>query len=857
MGWTVCFGPLVSKLAKQLLEDDKQYIDDEVLGKIVLELVNTGQCAASSSTSRLSEELIPVLSILRNCISAVTASHRMDQLAEHPLKVLIRLVSIKMIALKSRPVSDLLVSRTDFCPLPMTDFNGREFVRISYLGPFFCLGVAANDDDNFCYEGSERFLEDLDLLKEEQKGGYYGGIQSKLGGHRNLLHKVVHTLLANSNSREKTLDFLSQMLKSNRKRTQIQADRSRLASNGVMMNFLSVMLDLSEKIQLEKVQNEYIFYPNCRVDLEDETRLAMSSDQVAEFVQTLDLSNCKPTFNTECFYMTCHALAVGFSSTVDHLKNSKRTLDDIQRQLKDAQEKISKRGPGYANHPNVIHHMRTLKNYQENFAKAVIRDECLLFDEFLLVRTVKFASKQLALVLRPIATDYLNVTLPLELPKTFGATPELYVESVIDFLTFLIKKELNIFLQNSADFAQQLLIMICSTHLIKNPFLSSKVVTVIFLLCPLYNPQARHFFSQILNHPISEENLFPSLTKFYADVESTGAHTEFYDKFNIRRSIQVIFKEMWQHGAHRNRLMQMARDCTQDFFRFTNMIINDMTFLLDESMTNLKTIHDIEWVEMNDTAAWAALSQETRQQKLDALSQAKSSVKTWLVLCNDTMELFISLTTDNPQYDFLSTSSGERVAAMLNHNIIQLCGPKCSVLKLRDAERRFGWNPKLLLGQVVDVYLNLSSEQFAENIAQDERSYNPDVFKSIVEKILGVGSASGRPILGMGQSERFKNLMEMAERHYNEKMQSEMDWGEDYPDEFKDALCYTMMAEPTRLPSGHVLDRKNILRHLLSDQTNPFTRQPLTVEELVPDLELKERIQQWIKESTAAREQNK
>uniref|UniRef100_A0A915E1H8 RING-type E3 ubiquitin transferase n=1 Tax=Ditylenchus dipsaci TaxID=166011 RepID=A0A915E1H8_9BILA len=823
MGWTVCFGPLVSKLAKQLLEDDKQYIDDEVLGKIVLELVNTGQCAASSSTSRLSEELIPVLSILRNCISAVTASHRMDQLAEHPLKVLIRLVSIKMIALKSRPVSDLLVSRTDFCPLPMTDFNGREFVRISYLGPFFCLGVAANDDDNFCYEGSERFLEDLDLLKEEQKGGYYGGIQSKLGGHRNLLHKVVHTLLANSNSREKTLDFLSQMLKSNRKRTQIQADRSRLASNGVMMNFLSVMLDLSEKIQLEKVQNEYIFYPNCRVDLEDETRLAMSSDQVAEFVQTLDLSNCKPTFNTECFYMTCHALAVGFSSTVDHLKNSKRTLDDIQRQLKDAQEKISKRGPGYANHPNVIHHMRTLKNYQENFAKA------------------------LALVLRPIATDYLNVTLPLELPKTFGATPELYVESVIDFLTFLIKKELNIFLQNSADFAQQLLIMICSTHLIKNPFLSSKVVTVIFLLCPLYNPQARHFFSQILNHPISEENLFPSLTKFYADVESTGAHTEFYDKFNIRRSIQVIFKEMWQHGAHRNRLMQMARDCTQDFFRFTNMIINDMTFLLDESMTNLKTIHDIEWVEMNDTAAWAALSQETRQQKLDALSQAKSSVKTWLVLCNDTMELFISLTTDNPQI-FCQQALGERVAAMLNHNIIQLCGPKCSVLKLRDAERRFGWNPKLLLGQVVDVYLNLSSEQFAENIAQDERSYNPDVFKSIVEKFW---------VLEVHQADRFLEWDKAS------------DWGEDYPDEFKPvcgpppifatlhALCYTMMAEPTRLPSGHVLDRKNILRHLLSDQTNPFTRQPLTVEELVPDLELKERIQQWIKESTAAREQNK
>jgi len=44
------------------------------------------------------------------------------------------------------------------------------------------------------------------------------------------------------------------------------------------------------------------------------------------------------------------------------------------------------------------------------------------------------------------------------------------------------------------------------------------------------------------------------------------------------------------------------------------------------------------------------------------------------------------------------------------------------------------------------------------------------------------------------------------------------------------------MSDPVTLPSGQVVDRKNILRHLLSDPHNPFTRQPLTEDELKPSL---------------------
>ena len=58
----------------------------------------------------------------------------------------------------------------------------------------------------------------------------------------------------------------------------------------------------------------------------------------------------------------------------------------------------------------------------------------------------------------------------------------------------------------------------------------------------------------------------------------------------------------------------------------------------------------------------------------------------------------------------------------------------------------------------------------------------------------------------------------------------------------------TLMKDPVNLPSGIVMERSIIERHLLNSATDPFSRLPLTAEQLVPNLELKQRIQAWCKE---------
>ena len=61
-----------------------------------------------------------------------------------------------------------------------------------------------------------------------------------------------------------------------------------------------------------------------------------------------------------------------------------------------------------------------------------------------------------------------------------------------------------------------------------------------------------------------------------------------------------------------------------------------------------------------------------------------------------------------------------------------------------------------------------------------------------------------------------------------------------------DPLLFTLMEEPVILPASQMtVDLATIKSHLLSDKHDPFNRQPLSIDDVVPNTELKERIRVW------------
>jgi ubiquitin conjugation factor E4 B len=68
---------------------------------------------------------------------------------------------------------------------------------------------------------------------------------------------------------------------------------------------------------------------------------------------------------------------------------------------------------------------------------------------------------------------------------------------------------------------------------------------------------------------------------------------------------------MWESPVHKMAIISESNNGKQ-FIRFINMMMNDTTFLLDESLSALTRIHEVQ-EDMEDPAKWAAQNQVTNQ----------------------------------------------------------------------------------------------------------------------------------------------------------------------------------------------------------------------------------------------------
>lgn len=103
---------------------------------------------------------------------------------------------------------------------------------------------------------------------------------------RNQLHTVFHNLLKNSETRNSVLTYFSQILGSNEKRTQFQADEKKLARDGFMLNLMTVLQKLSVKIKLERVDPKYPFQADALVSIEKDTKLRFDDTEYKNWVSS-------------------------------------------------------------------------------------------------------------------------------------------------------------------------------------------------------------------------------------------------------------------------------------------------------------------------------------------------------------------------------------------------------------------------------------------------------------------------------------------------------------------------------------------------------------------------------------------
>jgi len=660
----------------------------------------------------------------------------------------------------------------------------------------------------------------------------------------------------------------------------IQIDRKEVSTDGLMYSLTRVCHKLCDPFldpgykKIGLIDLDYFTYTK-RIDITEHTRILFDLNQSKEYAKKWNKEHPetpKPNFVTEMFYITMAVYHYGFLSTVRFYQRMVNQIEEIRKQVK---KMNAEKNSGAWTNLGIrrIVNEQLLIRYQTQLDVMIdhkLAMDAILLNKNVLVDVFKFYNLVMTWIIRLILiksgmiTPTTNINwaqlsrgdnsgnvdlrvLPDEAPDAFKALPEWIIDDICEFLVFVCRNEATIFEVVSRDELMTfIMVLMKHSNYIKNPYLKAKFAEILSCFTvPLYRDALGHTSGRLdlifEMHPLAKDLLVEDMMKFYIDIEQTGMHSQFYDKFNIRYNISQILKCVWNDANHRKQVINQSKN-TEFFVHFANLLMNDTTYLLDEALAKLSEIHVIQ-KEMADVQSWNNQTDQYRSERENLFRMDERQAISYMSLGNETVHMLNYMTSD-PQIvqPFMEPEIVERLAAMMDYNLTALVGPKCTELKVAEPEK-YRFNPKKLLTELIDIYIHLSNRQeFINAVAKDGRSYRKEIFLK-AQHILRKNGLKGQNDL----TKITKFIDNVEEELKNINLEDEMD--QDIPDEFLDPLLYTLMDDPVILPTSHqTVDRSTIKSHLLSDSHDPFNRQPLTIDMVTPNVELKAKIDAYKKE---------
>ncbi|KAJ9562103.1 hypothetical protein OSB04_007263 [Centaurea solstitialis] len=756
--------------------------------------------------------------------------------------------------------------------------NGRVIEMTSILGPFFHVSALP---DQTIFKGQpdvgQQCFSDSSTRRPADLLSSFTTIKTVMNNLYDGLAEILRSLLKNTSTRENVLQYIAEVINKNASRAHIQVDPISSASSGMFVNLSAVMLRLCEPFldanssKKDKIDPKYVFY-GSRLDFKELTALHASSEEVSEWLKKNNPANASGgenmlldsqettssgrgagllqnnntvssqrdstnySFICECFFMTARVLNLGLLkafSDFKHLVQDISRCEDSLSTLKTMQEQ--------APSPRLVQDIARLEKEIEAFTQEKLCYEAqILRDGGLLQQALSFY--QLMVVWLVGRIGGFKMPLPQPCPMEFACMPEHFVEDVMELLIFASRIPRALDGVKLDDFMNFIIMFMASPEYVRNPYLRAKMVEVLNCWMPRRSGSSSVTSSLFEGHQLSVQYLVKNLLKLYVDIEFTGSHTQFYDKFNIRHNIAELLEYLWQVPVHQNAWKQIAKEEEKGvYLNFLNFLINDSIFLLDESLNKILELKELE-AEMSNTVEWEQRPAQERQERTRLFHSQENIIRIDMKLAMEDVSM-LSFTTEQITAPFLLPEMVERVASMLNYFLLQLVGPQRKSLSLKDPEK-YEFRPKQLLKQIVNIYVHLARGDnegiFPSAITKDGRSYNDQLFTEAANVLRRIGE-DPRII------QAFDDLGKKAKAAASEALDAEAILGE-IPDEFLDPIQYTLMKDPVILPSSRIIvDRPVIQRHLLSDATDPFNRSHLTPDMLIPDTELKQKIEEFVR----------
>ncbi|CCK68727.1 ubiquitin-ubiquitin ligase UFD2 KNAG_0B02850 [Huiozyma naganishii CBS 8797] len=764
--------------------------------------------------------------------------------------------------LNFKPVAAVFTKVEGF--LPTGDCKGNLYEKVTTLGPILTLSPLLF---NVALKNYGELLE----RTKQQTTIIHESLQAE---HRVVIDRLFFILdriiRGSLESRTDMISYLAQIVNKNHLRRADHAEQNKLATNAFMTNITLLLIRFSQPFldvsysKIDKIDVNYFNNISVFIDLSNETRLNSDFKEADEFYDKNKSSkDSRPNFISDCFFLTLAYLHYGIGGTLLYDEKLGPQIKRIKSELEKVKG-FAQSNSFMTNFVNVqlkqleksLKYTTSIRDAMKGFfAHRSIQLEVFDFvcgASTFLMRVIdpkhEFPFKPISLPLIPDQVGVENVDnadyLRAHAPVPFKYYPEFVVEGPLNYALYISHYGGSPLFRNPRlhSFVEFGTTILRCPELVSNPHLKGKLVQLLSVgALPLTDNSPGFMVHIFEENELVSKHLLYALLDFYVIVEKTGSSSQFYDKFNSRYSISIILEALYTDSSvYKRQLIWQSQNNPDFFIRFVARMLNDLTFLLDEGLSSLSDVHNLN-NELRERAAAAPLpstdANEPDTAELQSrLSAAQRQAKSSCGLAAKSVELFQNFTKDIPGA-FATPELVDRLATMLNYNLQSLVGPKCGELKV-DNPAQYSFNPKELLKALCTVYINLSvQDEFLSAVARDTRSFNVDLFKKATI-ILGMKT-------GLVTGEFCDQLVQFAQKAQEKKdevAEEDLEYG-DAPDEFLDPLMFTLMKDPVTLPASKVnIDRSTIKAHLLSDSTDPFNRMPLKLDDVIPNPELKEKI---------------
>uniref|UniRef100_A0A8C3I9A0 Ubiquitin conjugation factor E4 A n=1 Tax=Chrysemys picta bellii TaxID=8478 RepID=A0A8C3I9A0_CHRPI len=652
--------------------------------------------------------------------------------------------------------------------------------------------------------------------------------------HEKIYQMLKNLLQLSPETKHRILSWLGNCLHANAGRTKIWANQmpeiffQMYASDAFFLNLGAALLKLCQPFCKPRSPRLLTFDPTyCALKelneeerrsknvhmkgLEKETCLIPAvTEKEPEFAHSYNLV-------TENLVLTQYTLHLGFHRLHDQMVKINQSLHRLQVAWREAQQSSS---PATDSLREQFERLMTVYlSTKTSVTEPQMLQNCLNLQVSMAVLLVQLA-------IGNQGTEPIDLTFPLPVVEhsALAYVPEFFADNLGDFFIFL-RRFADDILETSADSLEHVFHFVTvftgDVERMKNPHLRAKLAEVLEAVMPhldqVQNPLVSSMFhrERVFCSYHHAAHLAEALIKVFVDIEFTGDPHQFEQKFNYRRPMYPILRYMWGTDSYRQSIKYLSKIKVQQIEK--------------------------------DRGEWDNLSQEARREKESSLQMFGQLARFHNIMSNETIGTLAFLTSEIKSL-FVHPFLAERIISMLNYFLQHLVGPKMGALKVKDFSE-FDFKPQQLVSDICNIYLNLGDEEnFCATVPKDGRSYSPTLFAQTVRVLKKINKPGNMIVAFSNLAERIKSLAD--------RQQQEEETYADACDEFLDPIMSTLMSDPVMLPSSRVtVDRSTIARHLLSDQTDPFNRSPLTMDQIRPNIELKEKIQQWLAERKKQKEQ--